>query len=63
MTLQEIKEQLQIDLEQADSVFEKNLLKAEYDHKIKLLGLKDEIQAIDIKKPGDSDFECIGCGS
>jgi len=59
-TIEELQEQLNKDLEKANSTFEKNLLKHEYEHRKKLLGLKEEIDAT---KSGESDFECIGCGS
>lgn len=58
--LQELQTQLLTDLDEADSTFEKNLLKAEYEHKLKLLGLKEEIS---INNTNENGFECVGCGS
>jgi len=59
--IQELQKQFKQDLDSANGTFEKNLIKAEYEHRIKLLGLKEEINLNATSQ--DSDFECIGCGA
>ena len=62
MTKIELKAELEANLANAESDFEKNMIKAEYEHKLKLLGLQDEI---DLRKLNEdnSDYTCVGCGS
>jgi len=59
MSIKEIKAHYAQEIEKAQSSMDKNLLKAEMNHKIKVLEL-----GIDPKAGRDaSQFECIGCGS
>lgn len=60
MTKIELKAELEASLANANSDFEKNVIQAEYEHKIKLLGLQEEIAQNNLKN-NDSDFQCIGC--
>ena len=62
MTVEKIKAHYASEIEKADSALEKNLLKAEMEHKLKTLnlGYTDE----ELKEMRDkSQFECEGCGS
>ena len=59
MNKKELWEQYQKDLENAESTFEKNLLKAEYDHKIQLLGLNvGTVNTCSMDNP-----DCEECGA
>lgn len=61
MTVEEIKSHYSGLIEQADTAMEKNLLKAEMNHKLKLLDLNQETDYQ--KMSSDSQFECIGCSA
>jgi hypothetical protein len=57
----EIQEHYKQQIEQADSFLEKNLLKAEMNHKLKLASVGESTDYA--QASSNSDFECIGCGS
>jgi hypothetical protein len=61
MTVEEIKTHYTGEIENAETAMEKNLLKAEMNHKIKLLDLNAEADYS--KLASESKFDCIGCGS
>jgi len=62
MTKENITNQYTQKIKDAESVMEKNLLKAEMNHKLKTLDLG--LDAERLKELRDSSqFECEGCGS
>lgn len=61
MKVEEIKSHYEKLIEQAETAMEKNLLKAEMNHKLKLLELNQETDYD--KMASDSQFECIGCSA
>jgi hypothetical protein len=64
MTDKEIKirEDYQAKMDEVDTAFEKNIIKAEMEHKLKML--HEGINEDDNKQAREeSQFDCIGCGS
>ncbi|MDC3220343.1 hypothetical protein OAT71_00875 [Flavobacteriales bacterium] len=61
MTAEEIKAHYKLEIEKAESAMEKNLLKAEMNHKLKLVDLNEDTNYQ--TRASESKFECIGCGS
>jgi hypothetical protein len=57
MSKKEIKEQYRMQIEKAGSHFEKQMLQAERDHKLKMLDLNVDEE----KSREDSHFVCVGC--
>jgi hypothetical protein len=49
------------DLAECNSTFEKAMCKAELDSNLKKIDIN--INPFKTERPGDSDFECVGCGS
>lgn len=61
MTVEEIKAHYMSEIEKAETAMEKNLLKAEMNHKLKLMDLNQDADYSALA--AKSKFECIGCGS
>lgn len=61
MSIEDLKEEYRKKKDLAEGVFEKNLLDAELNHKIKLLSVSEEADMA-IRRD-ESEFECFGCGS
>lgn len=61
MTAEEIKAHYKLEIEKAETAMEKNLLKAEMNHKLKLVDLNEETDYQ--KRASESKFECIGCSA
>lgn len=61
MTVEEIKGHYMSEIEKAETAMEKNLLKAEMNHKVKLMEMNANTNFQQMRE--ESQFECIGCGS
>lgn len=56
-----LQEQLEKDLAEADSAFEKKMIQGEFDKKVEKLNAG--VNIFEDNRPKDSDYECIGCGA
>lgn len=61
MTENQIREEYALKMDKAETSMERNLMKAEMNHKLKLINAGEETNYQN--RASESKFECVGCGS